>query len=98
MQMEGEGGREEGEREMCCLEEIHSAEERRQTASMSICLFLKPLNFKSQWRESQIQIQAQALFEYKDSLFRSNYRRFELDSSHFFEVDPSTEEWSSFFC
>ena len=28
MQMEGEGGREEGEREMCCLEEIHSAEER----------------------------------------------------------------------
>ena len=38
MQMEGEGGREEGEREMCCLEEIHSAEERRQTASMSICL------------------------------------------------------------
>ena len=38
MQMEGEEGREEGEREMCCLEEIHSAEERRQTASMSICL------------------------------------------------------------
>ena len=38
MQMEGEGGREEGERKMCCWEEIHSAEEKRQTASMSICL------------------------------------------------------------
>ena len=36
MQMEGEGGREEGEREMCCLEEIHSAEEKRQTACRRI--------------------------------------------------------------
>ena len=42
MQMEGEGGREEGEREMCCLEEIHSAEEKRQTACRQL-----PLNFAS---------------------------------------------------